>query len=237
MIMKLTLKNTQVLMTILVIASIGGTLALTQESQLFVQEKSAPQGALFTGNVKVTQFDGNGNIIAYRQSENHIVETGMQILFGQLFNTQNDTYTVPSRPLSHMAIGDNGEWRLLYNDTDMRAPLSGPIPTCVRVLFDDIANSTEGGGGMSTTWGPDQSPTGCAAGLCAAQMNVTATATFTGANCGGTLRTIDEAGIYLDGTIPGPNEMFARNTFGSVVLSALDTLQLDWEFTFTDTVP
>ena len=224
-------------MTILVIASIGGTLAFTQESQLFVQEKSAPQGALFTGNVKVTQFDGAGNIIAYRQSENHIVETGMQILFGQLFNTQNDTYAPGARPLSHMAIGDNGEWRLLYNDTDMRAPLSGPIPTCVRVLFDDIDNSTEGGGGMSTTWGPDQSPTGCAAGLCAAQMNVTATATFTGANCGGTLRTIDEAGIYLDGTIPGPNEMFARNTFGSVVLSALDTLQLDWEFTFTDTVP
>src|SRR3989304_9475059 len=119
MIMKLTLKNTRVLMTILVIASIGGTLALTQESQLFVQEKSVPQGALFAGNIKVTQFDGNGNIIAYRQSENHIVETGMQILFGQLFNTQNDTYAPGARQLSHMAIGFGGDHRFLYNDTEI----------------------------------------------------------------------------------------------------------------------
>lgn len=234
--MKAILKNTQVLMTILVIASIGVTLTFAQGNQLFAPEKSTPQGALLSGNVKVTQYDGEGNIIAYRQSENHIVETGMQMLFGQLFNTQNDTYTVKSRPLSHMAIGDRGEWRLLYNDTDLRSPMSTPLPACARVAFFDIDNSTESGGGVSVTWGPDKSPGLCAAPLCAAQMNVTAQATFTGANCGGGGQTIDEAAIYDEPAL-ATGQMFARNTFGSVVLNALDTLQLDWEFTFTDTVP
>ena len=238
MIMKFTLKNTQVLMTILVIASIGATLTFTQGTQLFVHEKSAPQGALLTGNVKVTQFDGNGNIIAYRQSENHIVQTGMEILFGQLFNTQNDTYagTGKSQPLSHMAIGTQGEWRLLYNDTEMRRPLSIDLPACVRTLFFDIDNSTESGGGEDTSFGPDRSPGTCTVPNCAAQMNVTAQTSFTGALCGASGLTIDEAGIYDNSTVGG-NSMFARNTFGAVILNMLDTLQLDWEFTFTDTVP
>lgn len=232
-------------MTILVIASVGGTLALSQTMVLFPDEKStsqvAPQGALLTGNVKVTQYDGEGNIIAYRQSENHIVQTGMQILFGQLFNTQNDTYAVKSRPLSHMAIGENGEWRLLYNDTNLRSPMTSPPASkaaCGRVLFTSVTNSTTvPGSGESTTFGPDHNPGICTPFTqCAAQMNVTASASFTGANCGGGLFTIDEAAIYDESAL-GAGQMFARNTFGAVVLNALDTLQLDWEFTFTDTVP
>jgi hypothetical protein len=227
-------------MTILVIGSIGATLAYTQGSQLFVEEKSTPNGALLTGNVKVTQYDADGNIIAFRQTDNHIVETGMQMLMGQLFNTLNDTYTAngfPSRPLSHMAIGANGEQRLLYNNTDIVSPMTGfGLPSCARIPFDSVENSTVSGGGVSATWGPDKSPGTCVAPNCAAQMNVTASAIFPGLICGGSGETIDEAGIYLDGTV-GPAEMFARNTFGSVVLNMLDTLQLDWEFTFTDNLP
>lgn len=233
------MKNTQVLMTILVIASVVGTLSFTQVMEFSTTEKAMPAGALLTGNVKATQYDANGNVIAYRQSENHIVQNGMEVLFGQLFNTQNDTYTVKSRPLSHMAIGQNGEWRLLYNDTDLRSPMtSAPasLAACGRVAFFDIDNSTESGGGEDTSFGPDHAPSNCVAPNCAAQMNVTAQASFTGANCGGGGWTIDEAGIYTEPAL-GTGQMFARNTFGSVVLNALDTLQLDWEFTFTDTVP
>ena len=65
---------------------------------------------------------------------------------------------------------------------------------------------------------------------CSAQANVTAQAQFTGANCAGAL-TIDEAGMFNDNAA---GTMFARNNFGGVVLNAPDTLQLDWEFTFTD---
>jgi len=65
-------------------------------------------------------------------------------------------------------------------------------------------------------------------------MNITASASFSGMQCA--TASIDEAGIYTNGTL-GDGAMFARNTFGEVTLNMLDTLQLDWEFTFTDSVP
>jgi len=64
-------------------------------------------------------------------------------------------------------------------------------------------------------------------------MNVTATAQFLGTVC--EELGIDEAGIFThqDGT---DGLMFARNNFGSVNLGALDRLQLEWEFTFKDSI-
>jgi hypothetical protein len=114
-------------------------------------------------------------------------------------------------------------------------PVNGGVG-CIRQLAS-VANTT---GTAAHGY-----PGGCndVGTLCSAQMNVTATASFSGAVCSGAA-TIDEAGIFDNSTtdtagqelnplFPG-GYMFARNTFGSVVLNMLDTLQLDWEFTFTD---
>ena len=244
--MKFVITNTQVLMLILVITSVGGTFAITQilnvDSQLASHQH---QGALLTGNVKVTQFDGDGNIIAYRQSDNHIVKRGMEIIMSQIFGGVNGTYPgggggggavdITTHPVRYMQIGTNGERRLLHNDTSVMAPVTPG--TCIRQLATVTNSSAQGAHGA---------PAGCTdlvGNLCSAQMNVTATASFSGALCSG-VGTIDEAGIFDNSTTdtvgqePGPSTpsgyMFARNTFGSVVLNPLDTLQLDWEFTFTD---
>jgi hypothetical protein len=227
-------------MLTLVIASVGGTFALMQI--LNVDNVSAPhqhQGALLTGNVKVTQFDGDGNIIAYRQSDNHIVLSGMETIMAQLFGNMNSTAKMPNltsdlvHPVRFMQIGTNGERRLLANDTSIQAP----IASCIRQLATfDNATGVDGPA--------HNQPVGCdnAAIACAAQMNVTATASFLGsASCN--VASIDEAGIFNNATSDttpgdaagdGGGQMFARNTFGSVTLMMLDTLQLDWEFTFTD---
>jgi len=224
--------NTRVLMATLVIAAIGGTFAFSQTIDLFGYDKPSPDraAAFIVGNVKVTQFDGDGNVIAYRHGSNHIVETGMEVIMGQIFNTVNDTYDTPSRPISHMAIGTDGEWRLLYNDTEMREPVFNTLPACDRKVLSAVVNSTAPG----SPDGPTASPTSCSAPGCAAQMNITASASFSGMQCA--TASIDEAGIYTNEVIPN-GVMFARNTFGEVTLNMLDTLQLDWEFTFTDSVP
>lgn len=227
-------------MLTLVIASVGGTFAVIQILDLNNASTSQHQGALLTGNVKVTQFDSDGNIIAYRQSDNHIVKRGMEVIMSQLFGGMNGTYPggvvdSTTHPVRFMQIGTNGERRLLHNDTSIMAPVTPG--TCLRqlaVITNTTAQQAHG------------APAGCtdlAGNLCSAQMNVTATASFSGASCSGA-STIDEAGIFDNSTTdtvgqePGPSTpsgyMFARNTFGSVVLNALDTLQLDWEFTFTD---
>ncbi|MGQ0792145.1 MAG: hypothetical protein ACT4NJ_08005 [Nitrosopumilaceae archaeon] len=198
---------------------------------------SQNQGALLTGNVKVTQFDGDGNIIAYRQSDNHIVRSGMEIIMAQVFGDMNSTSKMPNldsslvHPVRYMQIGTDGERRLLHNDTSIQAPIAG----CVRQLATITNSSAQGAHGA---------PAGCndIGTLCSAQMNVTATASFLGtASCN--VASIDEAGIFDNSTTDttagdapgnGGGLMFARNTFGSVTLNMLDTLQLDWEFTFTD---
>jgi len=230
--MKFVMTNSKVLMVTLVIVAIGGTFALSQTTDLFGLDTPSPDrtGAFLVANVKVTQFDGDGNVIAYRTGSNHIVEHGMEVIMGQIFNTVNDTYDTPSRPISHMAIGTDGEWRLLYNDTEMREPVFLTLPACDRKVLSAVVNSTAPG----SPDGPTASPTSCSAPGCAAQMNITASASFLGLDCA--IASIDEAGIYTE-QVFGTGAMFARNIFGEVTLNMLDTLQLDWEFTFTDSLP
>lgn len=229
MIMKLTTTNIVVIMSALIVLSAGTTFAFTQG---LVDNNSRPSGALFTGNVKVTQYDGAGNIIAYRQSDNHIVAEGMELIMINMFSDINASSSGWEAPpagadskVRWMEIGTAGEWNLLFNDTDLRNNVGG---TCVR----QDASVTN----VSSHRSPVD-PVNCLVtdpdgGTCRARMNVTAMASFSGMQCSGAF-DIDEAGIFNDPAFAG-GEMFARNNFGGVVLNPPDTLALDWEFTFTD---
>lgn len=243
--MKLTTANIAVIMVALVGISAASTYAISAE--LDVMGKPAANGAMMlTGNVVATHLDGEGNTIGLRQSDNHIVGQGMEMIISQVFNQMNGTADLDTRPVSHMEIGHRGEWELLMNDTDLREPADDTIGACVRVAatFANVTGPTLQGFGAASlvrgvqaglhtpcniaNWGAETGGAGSA--TCAAQANVTAQAQFTGALCNGAL-TIDEAGMFND---LGAGTMFARNNFGGVVLNAPDTLQLDWEFTFTD---
>ena len=244
MIMKSVMTDKRVLMAILVISSIGGTFTAIHGFDLVKsnsQNPSSTGGAMLTGNVKVFQYDKDGNIIAYRQTDNHIVKEGMEVIMAQVFGGINTTANYPAsvtlglpHPIRYMQIGTGGEFRLLHNNTDIYLP----IASCVR-QFATITNTT--------AQGAHKYPGACNDGatLCSAQMNVTAVSSFLGtASCN--VNSIDEAGIYDNSTVTvngmtnagfagdGGGYMFARNSFGSVNLGALDTLQLQWEFTFTD---
>jgi len=255
--MKLTTANIAVIMVAIIGISAASTFAITTEVADYGTPNPANGAMMMTGNVKVTQLDGDGNTIALRQSDNHIVGQGMEMIISQVFNQMNqstafatnaDTFT---RPVSHMEIGHGGEWELLMNDTNLRFPAAPGLPLCLRVAaaFANVTNGSPGVGdgfgrdtmltgikGVGHTqceapqWGTESGGAGSA--TCSAQANVTAQAQFTGANCNGPL-TIDEAAMW-NHAVQGSGTMFARNNFGGVVLNAPDTLQLDWEFTFTD---
>jgi hypothetical protein len=219
--MKLTITNIGVLMVALVAISAGSTYALTQD--LVDYDNIMPSGFLMTGNVKVTQYDADGNVVALRQTDNHIVAHGMEIIMQQVFHDINETAPFPvagsGGRVQFMEIGTGGENNLLYNNSDIAVAIGG----CARIDAA-IAN-------VSSHKAPDDckitDPTGAS---CFARMNVTAMASFSGMQCSGAL-DIDEAGIFND---LAAGTMFARNTFGGVVLNPPDTLALDWEFTFTD---
>ena len=250
--MKLTLPAIGVLSTIVLLVSIGVFYQNSYESELSNQSAGPSAAAYMTGNVKVTHFDKDGQVIGYRQGTNHITATGMSIIMAQVFAGMNVSATQPatgnlSGTVAWMEIGTGGDtddpvgppWTsnrdyvnaLRWNDTDIVEPVLDTNPLCIRI-HSGITNFTQaeahtspndcqsGAGGQSST-------------QCAAQMNVTATAQFLGTVC--SVLGIDEAGIFThqDGS---EGQMFARNNFGSVNLGMLDRLQLEWEFTFKDSI-
>ena len=259
--MKLTIPAIGVLSTIVILVSVGVMYGYSYESQMSSQS-SVPIGAAYmTGNVKVTHFDENGQVIGYRQGTNHITATGMAVIMGQVFTglneTMQDSYppfnpargTNMSGTVGWMEIGTGGDTQLVpgppwasdrsytnalrWNDTDIIEPVLATNPACIRVNAD-ITNTTQAEAHTSPNdcqFGGGSTPQGAVD--CAAQMNVTAIAQFQGNDCG--VLDIDEAGIFThqDGS---EGLMFARNIFGSVDLNPGDTLQLEWEFTFKDQI-
>ena len=217
-------------MTVLVAVSVSTTYAVTQG----MDHPNVPSGALMTGNVKITQFDGDGDIVAFRQTGNHIVDDGMNLIIRQVFADINATtggWDVPPAGVDGvvrwMEIGTGGENKLLHNDTDIAIAIGGCARQDATIVNVSAHRAPDSTGGVDDCFVVD--PTGLS---CKSRINVTATASFSGMSCSGAL-DIDEAGIFNDPTT-GMGEMFARNTFGGVVLNPPDTLALDWEFTFSD---
>jgi len=251
-------------MLVIAIASIGGTFAIVQGLNLDYDYKSSSVGAgtMLAGNVKVIQFGPDGTIKAYRQTDNHIVKQGMEIIMSQVFGGMNSSATYPrffeltgSHPVRYMQIGTGANLgRLLYNDTNINSPIAAPCGRTLATIDNSTIANDGPAHGYSLADGSDivGSPAplcGEAGGGtqdCSAQMNVTARAQFFGGAPTGpgagfcATNGIDEAGIFDNSTSTSNGDlfngglMFARNTFGSVDLGPLDTLQLDWEFTFTD---
>ena len=226
--------------------------------------------ALLISNVEVIQRDASGNIIAYRQGDNHIVASGMEIIARQVFGAGFNP-TVGS-PVSPTPVGQS-------NNTNFTGP-GGEGGWGGRVQWMEIGNGTGAsdgvtqdctlGGGPDLGWNNEtlECPLSIAPLLCArqqavihrfnatedpsgpvlptdsAQINMTAVATFAGVvgPTGCDTNNIGEAGIWTNATAgpqygdlrEGGNNMFARNTFGTVNLSDSDSLELTWKFTFTD---
>jgi len=220
--------------------------------------------ALLISNVEVIQRDASGSIIAYRQGDNHIVASGMEIIarqvFGPGFNPQTGSPTAAPAGQSNNtnATTGNGGWGgrvqwmeigngtglslnnvqncgagpdpiLGWNNESLECPLSVAPLLCARQqAVIQRFNATE-----DPTGPPD-----------AAQINMTAVATFAGVvgPTGCDTDSIGEAGIWTNSSAgpqygdarEGGNNMFARNTFGTVNLSDSDSLELTWKFTFTD---
>ena len=238
--------NTGVIMIAIVAISAGAlTLNLNQFTGFNGVEKT---GALMVSNVEAVLKDEAGNIIAYRQGDNHITASGMVLLAQQTFGpgvggapaSNNTNATDPLSIAGTVRFMEIGNGNGTGNCPGAAGPpilgwfnttLECPLLTCARqaaIIYRHDPTNPSGGAGIDSH----------------AQINITAIATFAGsAGCNGL--SIDEAGIWMNSsqqgspsfaTAPAPsdNRMFARNTFGSVNLSTSDSLELTWRFTFTD---
>ncbi len=244
--MKELAMNTRVIM--LAIVAVSGVAIFLNFDELIATDyntSTTANGFMLVGNVEVVKRDGAGNIVAYRQGDNHIVLTGMEIIARQVFgqgtgNNTNDTFNDGATAgggglVRYMEIGNGSKGGsciltgaapiLGFDNQTLECPLSVAQGCAREAAAIDRRNAT------------DTNPPGDAA-----QLNMTAVATFSGgSNCDAV--NIGEAGIWQNITTgpdyytAGPergNLMFARNTFGTVNLSTSDSLELTWKFTFTD---
>ena len=238
------------------IAVSGVSLFFNFDEILTADNQISKSGAFLTGNVEVVKRDGAGNIVAYRQGDNHIVLGGMEIIARQVFgnsaagsnNTNstgfNGTHNFGGGVVQYMSIGNGtnagdctsvGTSAVLgFDNSTLECPLVTTAENCLRQ------------NAVITRFNATHQPG--APAIDGAQLNITAVATFSGAtpnSCAA--QNIGEAGIWnnvtggpeydnyagSNGTEAG-NVMFARNTFGKVNLSTSDSLELTWKFTFTD---
>jgi len=256
---------------ILAIIAVSGVAILTNLDTFYgttdTNVSKAGHSALFMSNVEVIQRDGAGNIIAYRQGANHIVASGMEIIARQVFGNGsnpiagppvgNEAPTVSNN--TNMTYGWGGQVRFMEIGNGTGASIPSATAVCGTGAVPGPSGTVLGWNNQSLEC-PLSVAFGCARELAviqrhnstedptpamsdAAQINMTAVATFSGgSNCAAD--NIGEAGIWTNGTFgpiysdppvrEGGNNMFARNTFGTVNLSTSDSLELTWKFTFTD---
>ena len=160
------------------------------------------------GHVEATVYDENGNIKAYTQSDNKIVNNGLDMI---IFNTFSPSSTMSGGiatglgAVTHMQLGSGTAEATVASTNTITA-----IASCA----PDTFTASAAGGGAA----------------------VTLSSTFTSAGDGaGCLTTIGEAGLFDGSTGSGTDDMFAQNKFASTVtLSGTDSLVVNWDFTFTD---
>jgi len=218
----------------LALVAVSGVSLFFNFDEIFTPDnKISTSGALMTGNVEVVKRDGAGNIVAYRQGDNHIVLGGMEIIARQVFgntlgcgalcnNTNssgfNGTHNFGGGVVQYMEIG-NGT-----NDNSVGCQIDsgfGPV-----LGFDNYTLECPLG---LTTAPEDFNSDRCLRELAeikrfnathqpgagatdGAQLNMTAVATFSGAvpnSCAA--QNIGEAGIWTNGT-GGPTFHGANHT-------------------------
>ncbi len=177
------------------------------------------------GHVTATVYGPDGEIKAYRQSDNNIVEMGMEMIASQLFNGINgsDANLEPellaggSHPVDAIGIGQTVAPVLKSTDKTIAFSAADPLHGCNNVTVSwslQTDNATENG---------------ATSNLGVAMVGINGSAVFGPlASCTG---TYTEAGAFDNDTSA---TMFARNTYVSVALTAVDSLVINWNFQFDD---
>ena len=184
---------------------------------------------LMMGHLTVEAHDEGGDLIAYRQTDNEVVDDGEQCILKMLFATTDGTagrggYTsttactgVLTGAWDTIAIGTN-------NDSGEYAAGRTAAQDDVLVLLGNETSTTLGlerGVATTKTWS-----NGTAAD--ATKLVLSKTFTFDGA--GGRAHAIGESGLF-NSTAIDTNGMLARQTFTDVSLSNGDSITITWTFT------
>lgn len=181
------------------VGTVGGAYGFIQDAQITDSQDTAN----IYGHVEITVRDADGNIKQYEQSDNLIVDMGMDAM-GDLMFPNIDLSGNAEAKFSWIGIG-TGITAVAPANTDIETAIGG----CVRVQDADV-----------NTPAPT-SATG--------EITVTIDASFSGATCAN--GAVNEA-VLADASTAG-NILAHKLFGSSVDLQAADTLTVTWVITIT----
>lgn len=202
------------IMAIVGVAVIASVFTLNFSSE--TDAMPGPKDSSFVmGHVTAWVFDQDGNVKAYRQTDNAIVNTGLDIIANQVFGNgtiANGTAAGPAYATSGgtakaLALGTGGDG----------TPQAGQ---------DDLTTYLTGCNNQTTSWIGG-------AGDVSTNVVLISNTTFSGTDgCAG---QINEVGIFTDVSGTQNGRLFAIQEFGAVTVGSDDTLTINWDITFSDT--
>ncbi|GBL41516.1 hypothetical protein EMGBD3_08840 [Nitrosarchaeum sp.] len=204
------MKNTITIVVVAAIIAIGAGFA----GFGFTSNQSSPNqtalvtSALMSGHMQLVVTDPDGQIKAYRQTDNAITTKAENCVAKLLFKgpnsgTGNGCTGAITNPFAYIAVGTNSA-----TETNTNVDLGAELTTSglTRALGTvSIANSTSGGTGSTSS-------------------DVTITKAF---SVSGT-QTVTEAGLFNDTAATSTDSMFARKVFSGVTVNNQDTLTVTW---------
>lgn len=214
------MKNTITIVVLVAIVAVGAGFA----GFGFASNQPSPNqtvlatSALMSGHIQLVVTDPDGQIIAYRQTDNAITNTGENCVAKMLFKGPTSTGTgvctgAITAPFNYIALGTG-----TGSDTPVIADL---------VTENTAANGLARALGTATIVNATTSGVGSTGASVA-----TITKSF-GSITGGPY-SITEAGLFND-TKTGTDGMFARKVFSAVSVTAGDTLTVTWTINIGNT--
>jgi hypothetical protein len=180
---------------------------------------------MLIGHVAIEGRHADGELFAYRQLDNAVVDDGEQCILKMLFATSK---TQAGRG-EHTSAGTGactgsltGAWDVIAIGTCTDCQGGGadaPVDTDVVLKTESTANGGQRGFMESKIWTNGTFP------------QVVMSKTFTAS--GGNIGAVTESGLFNSTTVNGSG-MLARNSFAAVTINSGDSITITWTFKIGD---
>ena len=196
--------------------------AFSDQEIMTVSNKNVAVG-LMTGHLEIEAHRPNGELFAYRQFDNAVVDDGEQCILKLLFATSGTNANSDGRGEytstgnGHCTGALTGAWDVIAIGTGTTA---GSTETLVKLDNEITSNGMPRGVATEKNWTNGTIP------------QIVMKKTFTSTQASGTT-AVTESGLFNSTTADGSG-MLARNNFDAVTLSNGDSITITWTFKVGD---
>ena len=178
---------------------------------------------LMSGHLEIVAHHPNGELYAYRQFDNAVVDDGEQCILKMLFGSGQNNQGRGQYAGTGACTGDlTGAWDVIAIGTCTSCQTGetyDPDDLDVILKTESTANGGQRGLATEKTWTNGTFP----------QIVMSKTFTATGGNIG----AVTESGLF-NSTTANKNGMLARNTFSPVTINTGDSITITWTFKVGD---